>query len=206
MRDRRAGIVIAGLLLLFVAHAAWGGTPMEQLRGSIEKVLKTVDGPALKGNGKVKERRMAVRTVANNIFDFTETAKRALGPHWQGRTEEEREEFVNLFADLLEHSYIAKIERYEGENIQYAGEQLDGDYATVQTKFLTKQGQAVQIDYQMFRRGDRWLVYDVVIEGVSLISNYRDQFNKIIQTSSYEELVKKLKAKQKEFLEEDAKG
>ena len=206
VRDRRVGFLLAGFLLLFVARAAWAGPPTDQLKAHIDQVVKILEDPALKADGKVKERRAVVRKVANELFDFAETARRSLARHWQARTDQEREEFVTLFADLLERSYISKIDLYGGENIQYPREQLDGDYATVSSRIITKQGQEVPVDYRMVRRGDRWLVYDVSIEGVSLISNYRTQFNKIIQTSSYGELVKKMKTKQEEFLEEETKG
>ena len=111
----------------------------------------------------------------------------------------EREEFVQLFADLLERSYISKIELYGGEKVDYVGETIDGDQATIKTKITTKQGTEIPIDYRMLKRGDKWLVYDVIIEGVSLVANYRAQFNKIIVTSSYAELVKKMRDKQEEF-------
>jgi len=167
-------------------------------------VLKTLDDPALKGEGKVGERRVAVRKIANEIFDFGEIAKRSMARHWQPLSEAQRNEFVGLFADLLERSYISKIETYGGEKIQYTAERADGEYATVSTKIITKNGTEVPVDYRMVRRsGDRWLVYDVSIEGVSLVANYRTQFNKIIQTSSYNELVSKLKNKQDELLAED---
>ncbi len=206
IRYRQMGFVLAAFLLLVVARDAWAGPPTEQLKGSIDRVIQILDDPALKSDGRVRERRAAVRKVANDIFDFGETGRRSLARHWAARTPQEQEEFVELFADLLERSYISKIELYGGEKIQYAREQTDGDFAIVYTKIMAKQGQEVPADYRMLRRGDRWLVYDIVIEGVSLISNYRTQFNKIIQTSSYGELVKKMKTKQEEFLEEEAKG
>ncbi len=200
IRDRYLVLILAGFLLLFVAPHAWGGPPTDQLKSSIDRVIRILEDPALKGPGKMGERRVAIRKVADDTFDFTEIAKRALARHWQGRTAQEREEFVMLFAGLLEHSYISKIELYGGEKIQYGREQLDGEFATVSTKIITKQGQEVPVDYRMLRRRDRWLVYDVAVEGVSLVSNYRSQFNQIIQTSSYGELVKKLKTKQEEFV------
>ena len=140
-----------------------------------------------------------MRKVADEIFDFAATARRALGRHWAARTPQEREEFVKLFGDLLERSYISKIELYGGEKIQYVSDRIDGETALVQSKLLTKTGSEVPIEYRMLRKGDRWLVYDVVIEGVSLVANYRTQFNKIIQTSSYQELVKKMKTRQEEL-------
>ncbi len=202
IRSRYPLLVFTALLALFVTQA-WAGAPTDQLKGTIEKVLNILGDPALKADGKVLERRAAVRKVANDIFDFAETAKRSLARHWQNRTNDEREEFIRLFGDLLERSYISKIERYGGEKIKYSGESVDGDLATVRTTLTTKQGSEVPIEYRLLHRGDRWLVYDVIIEGVSLISNYRTQFNKIIQTSSYQELVKKMKAKQDEFVFEE---
>ena len=106
---------------------------------------------------------------------------------------------MKLFGDLLERSYISKIELYGGEKIQYVSDKVEGDLATVQSKLVTKTGTDVPIEYRMLKKGDRWLVYDVIIEGVSLVSNYRTQFNKIIQTSSFAELVKKMKSRNEEM-------
>jgi phospholipid transport system substrate-binding protein len=195
---KRIGTLLACLLVALTANPAGAGAPTEQLRGSIDRVMKTLDSPTLKGEGKAGDRRTAVRKIANDIFDFGEIARRSLGRHWQARSDKEREEFVGLFGDLLERSYISKIELYGGEKIVYTGERVDGDVAAVNTKIVTKNATEVPIEYRLLRRGERWLVYDVSIEGVSLVSNYRTQFNKIIQTSSYGELVKKMKAKQDE--------
>ena len=200
IRYRFLSVILGGLLGLLAAREAWAGAPTDQLKGAIDRVIKTLDDPDLKGSRKVEDRRAAVRKVANDIFDFTETAKRSLARHWQARTDKEREEFIVLFGDLLERSYISKIELYGGEKIQYVGELMDSDVATVRTKLVTKQGTEVPVDYRLLKRGDRWFVYDFSVEGVSLINNYRTQFNKIIQTSSYAELVKKMKTKQEEFL------
>jgi phospholipid transport system substrate-binding protein len=199
----RSRLALAGLLAVLLAVPAWAGAPTEQLRGSIERVVKALEAPALKGDGRGAERRAVVRKNANDIFDFGEIARRALGSHWQGRTDREREEFIVLIGDLLERSYISKIELYGGEKILYTAERVDGDVAGVTTKIVTKNGTEVPIEYRLLRRGDRWLVYDISIEGVSLVSNYRTQFNKIIQTSSYADLVKKMKTKQGESPFED---
>lgn len=187
------------LVLLLAGREATAGAPTEQLRTQVDRVLKLLDDAALKAPDKAKERRTAVRKVADDIFDFGETAKRSLGRHWAARTPEERDEFVKLFGDLLERSYISKIELYGGEKIQYVGDKIEGDTAFVQSKLLTKTGSEVPIEYRMLKRGERWLVYDVVIEGVSLVANYRTQFNKIIQTSSFQDLVKKMKTRQEEL-------
>jgi phospholipid transport system substrate-binding protein len=196
---RRAAAAVALVVTLVLSHDGWAGPPTDQLRTQIDRVVKALEDPELKKDNKHKERRLFVRKIAEEIFDFNETAKRSLGRHWQQRTPAERKEFVDLFADLLERSYLSKIELYNGEKIVYLGDTTDGDHATVRTKLLTKQGTEIPVEYRMVRQGDRWIVYDVVIEGVSLIANYRTQFNKIIQTSSYQELVRKMKAKQAEF-------
>ncbi len=199
-------LLLVAVLVLAPGPGALGeaaaGPPTEQLKGSVDRVLKVLDDPELKKEGRAKDRRTAVRKIANEIFDFGETARRSLGRHWQSRTPAEREEFVRLFADLLELSYISKVELYGGEKIAYAGDSVDGEQATVRTRIVTRQGTEVPIDYRMLRKGDRWFVYDIIIEGVSLVANYRSQFNKIIQTSSYGELVRRLKTRQEELLDD----
>ena len=197
----RGGAIAAVVLVVsvVVVRAGWAGAPTDLLRVQIDRAVKTLEEPELKKEGKARERRVAVRRIAEDIFDFTETAKRSLGRHWQPRTPAERKEFVDLFANLLERSYLSKIELYSGERIAYLGDTIEGDQAMVRTRIVTKHGTEIPVDYKMYRHGDRWLVYDVIIEGVSLIANYRTQFNKIIQTSSYQELVRKMKIKQAEF-------
>jgi phospholipid transport system substrate-binding protein len=198
LRALAFAVAVAGTVL--VASPARAGVPLDQLRMQIDRVLKVLDDPELKKEGRAKERRVSVRKIAGEIFDFGETARRSLGRHWQARTPAEREEFVQLFTDLLERSYISRVELYGGEKIQYLTDTIEGgDQARVQTKLLTKQGGEIPIEYRMHRKADRWLVYDVIIEGVSLVANYRTQFNKIIQTSSFQELVRKMKTKQEEL-------
>ena len=204
---RIGAIVLAGVLVVGLSSApAAAGVPTDQLKGAVERVLKTLDDPALKGDARLGDRRVAVRKIANEIFDFSEIAKRSMARHWQPLSEAQRTEFVGLFADLLERSYISKIETYGGEKIQYTAERADGEFATVSTRIITKNGTEVPVDYRMIKRADRWLVYDVSIEGVSLVSSYRTQFNKIIQTTSYNGLVSKLRNKQDELLAEDKGG
>ncbi len=203
---RMGAMVLSGALVVGVSSApAAAGVPTDQLKGAVERVLKTLDDPTLKGEARLGDRRVAVRKIANEIFDFSEIAKRSMARHWQPLSEAQKNEFVGLFADLLERSYISKIETYGGEKIQYTAERADGEFATVSTRIITKNGTEVPVDYRMIKRADRWLVYDVSIEGVSLVSNYRTQFNKIIQTTSYNELVSKLRNKQDELLAEDKK-
>jgi len=202
-RIRLCAVTLAAVLAILTAREAAAGPPTDQLKSAIDRVVRILEDPSLKGDDRVVERRTAVRKIANEIFDFNEIARRALARHWQPLTDKQRVEFVSLFSDLLERSYISKIELYGGEKIQYVGERVDGEIATVATRIVTKNGTEVPIDYRLLKKGDRWLVYDVNIEGVSLVSNYRTQFNKIIQTASFEDLIQKLRAKQVELTADD---
>jgi phospholipid transport system substrate-binding protein len=186
-------VAVIGLAVGAPARAG-AGAPTDQLKASVDQIVRVLEDPGLRVQARARDRRAAIRKEAEVVFDFTETAKRALGRHWQGLSEKDRQEFTRLFTDLIERAYISKIERYSGERITYAGESVDAGLATVRTRFVTKQGTEVPVDYRMHERGDRWLVYDVSVEGVSLVNNYRTQFDKIIQSSSYAELVRRMKA------------
>jgi phospholipid transport system substrate-binding protein len=189
-----------GVLILAVALAAVAGIPTDQVKGATDQMLKIILDPALKPADKTVERRKQLRAVADQVFDWAETGKRALARHWQPLKPEQQKEFATLFADLVQRSYVGKIEAYSGEKITYVGDTIEGDQATVKTKLITKSGTEIPIDYRMQKEGDSWKVYDVLIEGVSLVGNYRTQFNKIIVQSGYDELVKKMKTKQDELV------
>jgi phospholipid transport system substrate-binding protein len=197
---RRTLTSVAALPLLLASAPVLAGPPTDQLKSSIDQVIKVLEDPSMKAEGSTEKRRVAIREAASNTFDFGESAKRALGKHWQGLSEQDRQEFTGLFTDLLERGYVTRIEEYSGEKILYTGDNIDADTATVKTKFTSKKGTEIPVDYRMQRKGDRWLVYDVSIEGLSLVGNYRGQFNKIIETSSYQDLVKKMKARNEEFV------
>src|SRR5262245_20924674 len=182
------------VLLLSAAAPVHAGAPTDTLKQSVDQVVKILTDPALRESPDT--RHAQIRKVAEGIFDYPDTARRSLGPHWNGRTPEQQQEFVKLFADILDRSYISKIDLYQGERVQYTGETVDGNEATVKTMIAAKQGSDIPVDYRMHLKNGRWLVYDVIIEGVSLVSNYRTQFNKIIQTESYDALVQRLRAKE----------
>ena len=188
-------VLLGALFMLGVASSASAGPATDQLRVGIERVVKTLTDPALQGPERAAERRKALREITGPMFDWAEMAKRALGRHWNTRTEAERQEFVPLFHNLLERTYVTRIERYDGEQITYTGESIEGDQATVRTKILDKTNRELPIEYRMLRGPDgRWVIYDILIEGVSLVANYRSQFDQIIRTASYERLVAKLKS------------
>jgi phospholipid transport system substrate-binding protein len=200
MRNLAAFAVAVGLFLASLP-VAWAGPPTETVREYTEAVQKVLDDPAL----RKEDRRASVRKIAAEAFDVNESARRALGLHWQQRTAAEREEFVQLFGDLLERTYIAQIDLYSGERLRFTEEKLDGNLAIVRAKLVTKQGTEVPVEARMNRKGERWLIYDVAIENVSLISNYRSQFDRIIRQNSYPELVKRLRSRGEMLQEKDPK-
>ena len=181
------------LLIAGLPHPALAGGPTEQTKRTTDKILKIVTDPQLKDESKAKERRALIRKAVDERFDWEELSRRALARHWAKRTQEERKTFVTLFGELLERTYLDRVEGYSGEQVTYVGEKVDGEYATVEAKVLTSQKTEVPVLYRMRRKGDEWMVYDISIEGVSLIANYRSQFQSILSRSSYDELVRVLK-------------
>ena len=190
---RRIGALFL-LALLSAPEAALAGDPTDQIRGAIDRGIAILQRPDLKAKEKREERREALRKELFPYFNFGEMAKRSLGVHWKDRTPEEREEFIRLFRNLLENAYAGKIEGYKGEKILYRKESVDLPYAEVNTVIVTLQGDEIPVDYRVLKDGARWRIYDIVIEGVSLVNNYRSQFAGILQKSSYSELVRRLKS------------
>jgi len=190
------------LLVLFFAlpgvQNAWAGPPTDQLRDGVERVVAVLKDPALRGEAKVNERNAAVNRVADEIFDFGETAKQALGLHWAKRTPAEHEEFVHLFTELLQHTYLSKVDQYNTE-MTFHDDMVDGTQAVVRTTLLLGKGGGVSLDYRMHYSRSRWQVYDVSFNGISLLASYRSQFNRILRTDTYEGLVARLKSRQLEF-------
>ena len=187
---RALALVTAALLLVWAPTESFAGPATDQVKGTVDQVIKILTDPTLKGEKKVQERRAKIRQVVLQRFGFTEMSKRALGRYWNERNPEERTEFVRLFTDLLERAYIDRIDGYSGEQVVYLVETVDGDYSEVRGKIVTKRNQEILITYRLQKASSNWEVYDVIVEGVSLVNNYRTQFSKIIRTSSYQEWVK----------------
>jgi phospholipid transport system substrate-binding protein len=194
-RLRWINVATAGFWLCFlIPTAATAGAPSEQMQGAIEKVVATLKDPGLKS--KRNERLEQLRRVIYPKFDFAEMAKRSLGSHWQKRSADEQREFVKLFTELIENAYLDNLEAYDGEKVTITGEKQDKEYAEVNSKVATKKGEEFAINYRLHQTGSDWKVYDVVIENISLVNNYRSQFNRVIAQSSFEDLFRKMKDKQ----------
>jgi phospholipid transport system substrate-binding protein len=190
------GVLLSGLLLVSTPYRAQAGEPQEKVRETVDAVLAVLQDKSMQGEENTGKRRAKMRQAVFQRFGFEEMAQRALGQYWSKRTPAEKKEFITLFSDLLERSYITKIESYTGEQqVLYTKESIDKDYASVRTEIVVQRDANVEVVYQLLRRDGNWQVYDVVIEGVSLVNNYRTQFNNVISRESYEALVKKLKLK-----------
>lgn len=197
MTPRRALTLAAALLVaVSLQPRAWAGEPADQLFEGIDRVLQVLEDPTMKSEAKAAQRRAAIRRIASDIFDIEEISRRTLGRHWQVLTAAERAEFVQVFGDLLRRSYFMKIDGHSVEKIALVGEAIDDDQATVRTTIKTRQGTQIPVDYLMTRSGERWRAYDVAVAGVSLVANYRSQFERIIQRTSYQQLVKQVREKQ----------
>jgi phospholipid transport system substrate-binding protein len=191
-------VPVIALILLpiwLTPGSAAGGVPTDQIKSTVDKALVVLRDPRFKPTVKTKERREQLKQILFARFDFTEMAKRSLGANWRRRTAKEQEEFVRLFTDLLERAYSDTIESYTDEKIVYVGERLDGDFADVNSKIFTTKGEEFSLNYRAHFVGGEWRVYDVVVENISMVNNYRSQFNRVISNASYEELVRRLKDK-----------
>ena len=181
----RSKPILAGFLFLVLSLSSVGahaGLPTDQIKSTVEKALVVLNDPRLKPPAKLKERRDQLRQILFARFDFTEMAKRALGSNWRRRTPQEQEEFVRLFTDVLERTYAEIIESYTDEKIVYVNERIDGTYADVGSKILTSKGEEYSINYKAHLISNEWKVYDVVAENISLVNNYRSQFNRVPPT------------------------
>jgi len=195
-------------LLLVAAATTSTASPRDVVQHAVARVIEVIDAsgqasPHERGGVTAAlsslKRRAQIRTVAEELFDFEEVSRRALSVHWAARTPAERAEFVPLFTDLLERAYVGKIEGYAGEKIVYSAEKIDGDFAVVRSRIVPRKRSVdgrvreTPLEYRMLRKGGRWKVYDVLIDGVSFVSTYRSQFDRIIQASSYQTLVDRLR-------------
>jgi len=196
MKPARLLPLILGLFMALAMGApVLAGEPKEQIKQTTDRILSILADPSLKGPAKAEERRKQIRQAVDERFDWEEMAQRSLATHWPKRTPEEKKEFVTLFQNLLARTYMDKVEGYSGEKIIYTGETIDQDRAVARVKILTSKNKEIPIEYRLLKKGPQWLVYDISIEGVSLVNNYRTQFNSIILKKGYEELVKRLKEK-----------
>ena len=190
--------VLGGLMILLLPGTVLAGKPTEQLKETTDKIIAVLKDPALKGEDKKADRQALIRRYVDERFDWKEMSRRTLAQHWRDRTAGERKEFIKLYGEHLERTYRDRIDDYSGETVRYDDETIEEPYATVTAKVITKKQTEIPVTYRMKKNGEDWFVYDISIEGVSLINNFRKQFNSIITRSSYGKLIEMLKAKAEE--------
>jgi len=189
-----AVIMVLAILLAVSATLSYAGVPTDSMKTTVDEVLRIVRDNELKQPRKATERRQMLEQVVDARFDYREMSRRALGAPWNNLSDQEQQEFVGLFRTLLTNSYANKIETYSGEGVQYLNERMEKEYAEVRTKVLSGKTE-IPLDYRLINKTNDWRVYDVVVDGISLVNNYRGQFTKIIQSSSYHDLVEQLRKK-----------
>ena len=189
--------IVLALMAVGGSLCACAGEPTAQVRSSTDKILVLLGEPALKTDAAKSERRELIRKELDQRVDWATVARSSLGRHWTKRTQAEQREFVSLFSRLLEETFIDKIETHhdEMEKVEYLGEKIIDEYASVKSVITTKQQIVHPVEYRLQKSGKDWRIYDVLMEGVSLVKNYRDQFEEILAKTSYEKLVADLQAK-----------
>jgi phospholipid transport system substrate-binding protein len=194
IRQIEIGILIVTMCFGFAGFAQ-AGEPLDLVRTAVDKAVQILKDPKLQSQDKKRERIERLREALNPIFDYEEMAKRALGTHWRRRTPAEQEEFVKLFRDFLERIYSDKVDLYGGEKVRFGREVIDKDFAQVESTIIKPKGEELAVIYKLRQLNGQWKVYDAVVENISIVNNYRSQFDRIISSSSYEELVKRLQEK-----------
>lgn len=184
--------------LMLAANPVAPDTPTQVVQAAVEQVVQVVQESDLEKPDAAARHRGQIQRIADQLFDFPEMARRTLAQHWRERTTQERDEFVRLFKDFLGRAYFGRLQKYSGERIVYVSETVDGEFATVRSKIIIGGGTEIPLDYRLRQAGSRWVVFDIAISGVSFVSSYRGQFNRVIQTSSYEALLRELRLKRGE--------
>jgi len=187
--------LVGFLWMVMLAAPCFAGTPTDGVKKTTDRILAIVSDPALKGPENKGTRGELIRQAVDERFNWEAMTKRSLARHWKKRTDAEKKEFIALFGKLLERTYLDKVGSYSGEKVIYVDETIDGKYGTVTAKILTHSHTEVLVRYRLKEMDGDWRVYDISVEGVSLVNNYRKQFNSIILRSSYDDLVQKLRAK-----------
>ena len=184
------------LILIFLfSRPVLGGEPTDQIKATTDKIVAILMDPALESPEMLDEKKRKIRKAVDERFDWIAISRRALGRHWQKMTSEEKRTFVPLFGKMLEQTYLSRVGEYSGERVSYEDEEIDGTYGVVNVKIISDKHGEISVKYRLWNKGDDWFIYDISIEGVSLVNNYRSQFNNILMKSSPSDLIKKLEEK-----------
>jgi len=195
LKTRLSSPIVAVLMVVCSCKLAGAGEPTEAIRDAVNQGVQILKKAKLENQKQRVQVIDRLRQIVYPLFDFNEMAMRSLGPHWRRLNPQQRKEFVSTFTELLEKTYADQIDLYDGQQVVYTGESLDGNYAQVDSRIIDKNGQTYSVVYRLHRVDGNWKIYDVVAENISLVNNYRSQFNRVIARSSFEELLKTMKQK-----------
>ena len=190
----RLGLITLAIFCLGDAGASFAEQPIEQVKKTVERVTEILQESGANADDRKAETRQMIRQILLPRFDFVEMAKRSLGNHWKNQDGRQKE-FVSVFTDFMENSYRSTLESYKGEKIIYLRERVDQNFAEVDTQIVPTKGESFPVNYRLRLVEGDWKVYDVVIANVSLVNNFRSQFSRMLASSSFDELLKKLRAK-----------
>jgi phospholipid transport system substrate-binding protein len=194
-------LVVMPVMLSGLQASGQEESPTNQLKPTIASLFAILDDVSLKGNQHVVERRAKIMAAISDRFDFREMSKRVLGQTWHDLSDSEKDHFVTQVTKLLENVYIGKLESYGGRDVEFVAERIKGKRAQV-TTLVPYEGSKIPIHYIMQREQDEWMVYDINIEGVSLVRNYMEQFSSILREQKYQGLIKVIEEKNKTFAAE----
>jgi len=192
---RSTAVVVWALCVFLHQQVARAGEPLELVKSVADRVIAVLKDPKFKTPEKKNDRVDRLKEIINPIFDYDEMARRTLGAHWRRRTAAEQQEFVKLFRAFLEKIYAEKVDLYEGERVVFGRETIDGEFAEVESKVTNAKGEESPVLYRLKRTDGKWKVYDAVVENISIVNNYRSQFDRVISKSSFDELKKMLREK-----------
>ena len=188
--------ILVAALWFGLATAGHGGEPLDIVKSAADRAIAVLKDPWLKAPERKKERIERLKEIINPIFDYQEMARRSLGPHWRRRSPAEQEEFAKLFRAYLENIYSDRVDLYEGEKVTFGRETIDQDYAQVESLVSNAKGEENSVVYRLKRTdGNKWKVYDAIVENISIVNNYRSQFDRVISKSSFDELKRMLREK-----------
>ncbi|HKY09304.1 MAG TPA: ABC transporter substrate-binding protein [Candidatus Binatia bacterium] len=189
--------ILVGLAMALATNlgVSRAGEPSDLVRSAAEGAIAVLKDPKLKSPEQKKERIDRLKEIINPIFDYNEMARRSLGAHWRRRSPAEQEEFVRLFRGFLERVYSDKIDFYDGQKVIFGKETVEQDYAQVESMMINARGEESSVVYRLKRTEGKWKVYDAVVENISIVNNYRSQFDRVISKGSYEELKRMLREK-----------
>ena len=193
LKSRLSLLFVAVLMLVCGCKLADAGEPTDAIRGAVDQGVEILKNAKLDNQTQRAQVIDRLRQIVFPLFDFNEMAMRSLGPNWRRLNPQQRQEFVSTFTALLEKTYAEQIDLYDGQQVVYTGESVDGDYAQVDSRIIDKNRQTYSVAYRLHKVGGKWKIYDVVAENISLVNNYRSQFNRVIAKSSFEGLLKMMK-------------